>query len=371
MNHNLALRLVGEQLQWDDQKFQDELQYLKLMVDYKYDTYQGFQPASRFYVALIGFLSQFPDIKTKRLFYDFIRDKLIFVSQREMHHLVSLLMPIIERDMRARVSQELKIPLYKAWIDSAAKQRLKLMKRRTLYVGVSDGARVDVFRRFNEGEVSNEQVVATNEISAGKWADLLDVLAEDLKKMGLENEESKFSRVVLIDDFAGSGSSFVKKKDTGEWSGKINRFVKAATDKAVKHAVFAEGCLLHVHHHLMSEKAIAHIDEHMKAFTADHPQFSSLTTCSYQLPETVVISDAYENVELVNQIRECYDSGICDKHTGVDIWYGYKSCGLPVVLEHNTPNNSIALLWASSEEDTKQHRMRSLFPRRKRHSSDV
>lgn len=367
MNHNLALRLLGEQLEWDDQKFQDELQYLKLMVDYKYDGYQGFQPASRFYVALIGFLSQFSEVKAKRIFYDFIRDKLIFVSQREMHHLVSLLMPIIEHDMRARVTQELNIPLYHAWTDRAAKERLRLMKRRTLYVGVSDGARVDVFRRFNEGEVSNEQVVATNEISASKWDDLLEVLAVDLKKMSFEDEEAKFSRVVLIDDFAGSGSSFVKKKDTGEWSGKINRFVRAASEKAV----FTDGCLLHVHHHLMSKKAIQHIDEHMKAFTADHPTFSSLTTCSYQLPETVVISDTYENKDLVSQIQSCYDSGICDKHTGDNIWYGYKSCGLPLVLEHNTPNNSIALLWASSKENTTEHRMRGLFPRRKRHSSDV
>ncbi|MGQ0502972.1 MAG: phosphoribosyltransferase-like protein [Panacagrimonas sp.] len=367
MNHNLAMRLLGQQLDWDDQKFQDELQYLRLMVDYKYDTYQGFQPASRFYVALIGFLSQFPTVDTRRLFYDFIRDKLIFVSQREMHHLVSLLMPIIERDMRARVAQELKIPLYQAWTDNGAKNRLKLMKRRTLYVGVSDGARVDVFRRFNEGEVSNEQVVATNEISASKWDDLLAELTKNLKKMGFEGEEAKFERVVLIDDFAGSGSSFVKKKETGEWSGKINRFVKAASVKSV----LCDHCLLHVHHHLMSKKAIEHINDRMAEFTAEFQQFSSLTTCSYQLPEAVVISDAYDNADLVAQIRRCYDSGICDEHTGVDIWYGYKRCGLPLVLEHNTPNNSIALLWASSKDDTKEHQMRSLFPRRKRHSSDV
>jgi hypothetical protein len=26
--------------------------------------------------------------------------------------------------------------------------------------------------------------------------------------------------------------------------------------------------------------------------------------------------------------------------------YGYANCALPLVLEHNTPNNSISLLWA-------------------------
>lgn len=371
MNHSLALRLLGQQLEWDEPKFQDERHYLRLMVDYKYDAYQGFQPASRFYVALIGFLSQFPTVQAKQLFYDFIRDNLIFVSQREMHHLVSLLMPIIERDMRNRVAQELKIPLYRAWIDAAAVERLKRMKRRTLYVGVSDGARVDVFRRFNEGDVSNEQIVATNEISATKWKDLVKVLSEDLTKMGAEEEEATFSRIVLIDDFAGSGTSFVKKKTTGEWGGKINRFFEAASDPAIKVPLFSQGCLLHVHHHLMSRKALSHVEDNMNGFASEHPQFAALTTCSYQLPESVVISDVHANADLITQIKACYDKGICDIHTGPDIWYGYKSCGLPVVLEHNTPNNSIALLWASSKDDTKEHRMRSLFPRRKRHSSDV
>jgi len=366
MNHNLALRLLADQMGWDDATFQEQLTNLKLMVDYKYDAYQGFQPASRFYVALLGFLSQFSDPQERDTIYAFIRDKLIFVSQREMHHLVSLLMPIIERDMRARVAKELGIPLYEAWTAETARQRIKLMKRRTLYVGVSDGARVDVFRRFNEGEVSNEQVVATNEISATKWANLAEELEKDLAKMKV-TADRKFERVCLIDDFSGSGSSFVKKKDVKKWGGKINRFVEAATAGNM----LTGHCVLHVHHYLMSEKAIGHIESSMAEFTQDHPQFSALTTCSYQLPKSVVISDNYTNQDLVGLIRKCYDEDICDEHTGPDIWYGYKSGGLPLILEHNTPNNSIALLWAASKPDAQKHRMRSLFPRRKRHSSDA
>lgn len=367
MNHNLALRLLAEQMDWDDATFQEQLASLQLMVEYKYDAYQGFQPASRFYVALLGFLSQFSDPKERETIYAFIRDKLIFVSQREMHHLVSLLMPIIERDMRARVAEELGIPLYEAWTGDAARKRIKIMKRRTLYVGVSDGARVDVFRRYNErDDVSNEQVVATNEISATKWSNLAEELDKDLTKMNV-TEDRKFERVCLIDDFAGSGSSFVKKKDVKTWGGKINRFVEAAAAGNL----LANKCVLHVHHHLMSKKAIEHIESSMADFANDHPQFSALTTCSYQLPESVVISDHFTNQDLVSLIKKCYDKDICDEHTGQDIWYGYKSGGLPLILEHNTPNNSIALLWAVSKLETKNHRMRGLFPRRKRHSSDA
>ncbi len=56
-----------------------------------------------------------------------------------------------------------------------------------------------------------------------------------------------------------------------------------------------------------------------------------------------------------------YDHNIHDEHFEkggtTDARYGYAACGLPLVLYHNTPNNSIALLM--SYEDKK---FRGLFP---------
>jgi hypothetical protein len=46
--------------------------------------------------------------------------------------------------------------------------------------------------------------------------------------------------------------------------------------------------------------------------------------------------------------------------------YGYANCALPVVLEHNTPNNSIPLLWAETEGKSGV-KMHPLFFRRDRH----
>jgi hypothetical protein len=46
---------------------------------------------------------------------------------------------------------------------------------------------------------------------------------------------------------------------------------------------------------------------------------------------------------------------------GTDLKYGFSACGLPLILGHNTPNNSIGLLWADGPQ------MRSLFPRVTRH----
>jgi hypothetical protein len=40
-----------------------------------------------------------------------------------------------------------------------------------------------------------------------------------------------------------------------------------------------------------------------------------------------------------------YHESLGDEHTG-NIKFGYDGCGLPLVLHHNTPNNSLYLLWA-------------------------
>ena len=61
-----------------------------------------------------------------------------------------------------------------------------------------------------------------------------------------------------------------------------------------------------------------------------------------------------------------YDEVIHDEHMKVggtpDGRFGYADCGLPLVLGHNTPNNSISILW--SYEHTA---FRGLFPRIRRH----
>jgi hypothetical protein len=366
MKHELAFTLIGHQLNWSDASFAHEFRELQLMTDHKYDSYQGFHPATRFHVALLNWLSQFPNETQRQTAYKFIKDRLIFISQREMHHLVSLLMPIIERLERQRISNELKIPLFQVNVDTNAIDRVDLLRRRTLFVGLSDGARIDVFRRYNEGKISNEQVVAFSEISEEKWVNLHDELKERLKPLNQTSEAAQFETICLVDDFSGSGSSLLRFQG-GVWKGKISKFYFANQERIGKQ--LAERCLLHIHHHLASAQAKQQIETDLKRFACEHPKFEYKATFSYVLPEEVVINDNYSDTELIELITTWYDSKIEDIHTGPNIWYGYKECGLPLVLEHNTPNNSVALLWATSGTNGKPL-MRPLFARRKRHSTN-
>jgi hypothetical protein len=69
-------------------------------------------------------------------------------------------------------------------------------------------------------------------------------------------------------------------------------------------------------------------------------------------------------------VRDYYDDSIETMHMklgGEDARLGFGHCALPLILEHNTPNNSLALLWAETEGKDGKHAMRPLFRRRQRH----
>ena len=69
---------------------------------------------------------------------------------------------------------------------------------------------------------------------------------------------------------------------------------------------------------------------------------------------------------LSSLIRDYYDHSVFDPHFekggAEDARYGFADGGLPLVLHHNTPNNSIALLWSYEDRN-----VRGIFPRVQRH----
>lgn len=370
MKHETAFKLIGEQLEWTDADFAKEFRELQLMIDHKYDSYQGFQPGTRFHVNLLNWLSQVETKSEKQTIYQFVKDRLVFVSQREMYHLVSLMISMVEHNAHHRVAKEMRMPLYKTYIDQVAIDRIAQLLRRTLYVGLSDGARIDVFRRYNEGKVSNEQVLAFSEITEDKWKDLRKELKRSLADMGMDPADvetnATFEAIYLVDDFSGSGTSLLRYDAEKGWGGKISKFYKSSFKRVGD--FLSRDCVIHIHHHLASDRARSQIEMDLKTFEPHHPPFRYSASFAYVLPPDIVIDDRCADAALTSLIKAHYDKGIEDEHTKKDIWYGYKQCGLPLVLEHNTPNNSIALLWAESKQDVPR-RMKPLFARRKRHSS--
>jgi hypothetical protein len=69
----------------------------------------------------------------------------------------------------------------------------------------------------------------------------------------------------------------------------------------------------------------------------------------------------YDHALFLRREKHCREAG------QTDMKLGYANCALPIVLDHNTPNNSIPLLWAETEGKDGAHAMQPLFRRRDRH----
>ena len=94
------------------------------------------------------------------------------------------------------------------------------------------------------------------------------------------------------------------------------------------------------------------------------------------LPHDLPINTNGERHDKFIELTEIYyDPVLRTKHTDVGgvthLGLGYGGCALPLVLEHNTPNNSVALLWADTDGGIRNgvpvSAMRPLFRRRQRH----
>ena len=131
---------------------------------------------------------------------------------------------------------------------------------------------------------------------------------------------------------------------------------------------------IHVHHYI----ATADVKENLPIRDATERKerkedwFSDLQfSYSFVLPESIKLSEANTR-EFWKVIDGYYNSSIETEHTrkggGKDVKLGFGQCALPLVLEHNTPNNSIPLLWAETDASNGEHAMRALFRRRQRHT---
>jgi hypothetical protein len=224
MKPQLGKLLLAEQMQWDDTRATEEFAWISSLVAYKYDHYQGFNPGTRFFVNLLAWLAQFEQADRETA-YKLIKEHLVYISQREMNHLVSLTLPRLRRDNRRDVCNELGIPMCASWTNASAERRVREIDLRTAFIGLSDGARTDVLRRFNEGIISNEQIVAATEISDDKWDKLLKELKARLEKEGFGEAAPVFERICLVDDFTASGSSLIREEPDGTWKGKVPVFI--------------------------------------------------------------------------------------------------------------------------------------------------
>lgn len=367
LKDQLAEELLAKVMGWKDPG--DFIQHgrpLMSMSAYKYDEYQQFSPGMRFIESLALWLGQFKAPGERRAALAFVRDHLVFVSAAEMNHLVSMSYPDYIRPLLlSKAAAESGLSRWHVG-KVANSVEFRARERRCLFLGLSDGSRTDVFRRANP-HLQNDQVRQSHELTADRSADLRRALIEDLTKLlGREptDEESVFRSVVLLDDFSASGMSYIRKKNGGAPAGKVGKFLASLCDSSRPSSqLFATASLevilvlymaTETAERVLSQglaelcKARGH-DSHVLVIQK-FPE--SLRVPRGTLPEFDALIDTHYDTE-----NETTSTALGE----TDLKYGFAGGALPLILSHNTPNNSIGLLWAEGQN------MRPLFPRVTRH----
>ena len=424
MKRELALQLVRNILPnppWDEERLQELFAELGILADNKYNQYEMYQPGRLFFENLYLWLTRFDEAE-RTAALEFVRRQLIFVSREEFQQLTQIL-------YHDRIHQEqLAIAAALTGIDRHRILRLfgaptlKRIQRASLYVAMTDGARIDYFRRQNL-EINNEQVLATYLPDEGKVRGLLSDLEKDLGK------GSRFECLFLIDDFWGSGRTLVREVVCVDLDEPLNgfqvpanlrgefryredkqqlemtyrprglpvpdeeltalhsepsyrkgikvlleKYTAGCTDLVGSLIKITEGSLFHALTTdvrvflcplLITQYALSRLQALIPRL---HPPLGGITLLpAAVVPDEVRITasqrGANGSLKIADLCENHYSDDLADEHTG-NVKYGYDHCGLPLVLHHNTPNNSIYPLWSRRWHSP-------LFVRYERHGREV
>lgn len=419
MKKDLALRLLHTilpKMDDDEGAAADLFRELQFLADYKYNKYEMYQPGRLFLENLYLWLQGFEEQERAEAI-KFVRNDLIFVSRQEFQQLAG----VLYQDRIRRQQFELAASLggylphkVSAIRDSA---EFKQITRASLYVGMSDGARIDYIRRHTL-EISNEQVLPYYEASRPKTGGLLGELRKDLS-----DAEAKFRCLFLIDDFCGSGRTLLREVVTSrlpsghgfppmphdwrsrlrlnqdsnelemrydgevstsdqdrlrsmgnseEWGKAVDELVeKSRTARTELRGALVKICggdlagvldpeaAVFFCPLLATEHALSRLKPLLLKLRPPGPFSRTRILAGGTIDSSVEIDSS--STAMGALCEKYYINDLEDEHTGC-VKFGFDGCGLPVVLHHNTPNNSIYLLWARKMENR-----RPLFVRYERH----
>jgi hypothetical protein len=387
MNSNLASLLLSSVMSWDYVGLNSERPELEFMGSMKYDAYDRFMPGTRFMSSLVQWLNQF-DEEDRATVLNFVKKKLVFISSPQMNYLVDLLYDSKIRPILLRKATEnAQTPSY-ILCNKKVQKQFEIEKRSSLVVGLSDGAHTDILRR--SAGFSNEQVLTNYYPDGKKLKDMLKDLREDKKLEGVENVY--FRNIFLIDDFTASGKSFVRYDEKAKkFKGKLSKIIDELyatniepTEEEKKKGKKEE---LHLSYLLDANQPEIHIDilfcmatqkaeDNIRKSLDDFLEKRSYGKIKYHIHVVQKLEESLNRditgdpdlmrvLEKPKYLHQNLKDDTAYKVGNVNRPYlGFDECALPVVLSHNTPNNSLPILWQDTD-DEKQ--FKGLFPRISRH----
>lgn len=369
MKADLAESILKNVMNWKDVGIAaGELQDIQIIAETKYDDYQQYTHGMRFVENLALWLRNFETQYEREIAYNFIKENLVFISAEEMHQIVSVTFEIYIKPILLKKTKEFCIG-NKINLVEERKKVYKYFRRKTLFLGLSDGAHMDYFRRQNS-DLSNEQVFVHYDFSNEKAADMLKELREDSEILSVEDcynleQRGSFLSFFLIDDFSASGKSYIRK-EYNEWKGKIVKFFERLESTSYN----TEKIDVHVILYTATNRAIEYIRNQIENFKKEKSISAKIDIQIVQTIEPFELSEDDKEFQILKCEYEKHvasgDKSYVDSHfmkgdCNSPPFLGFGGCSLPLILYHNTPNNSFPTLWYSWPEST------ALFPRVTRH----
>lgn len=376
MRNVLAERVLAHVVDWGAAKLIKKLLDLALLAEFKYDEYGQFSPGMRFIESLSLWLGRFKGDEQEKM-YRHVRDWLVFVSSAEMQHYIKTAYadhakPILLREAARRAG---------ICEDHIAKVMVSKefggLGKKCLYPGLSDGSKMDDFRRFSR--LSHEQVHSLHEIAGRRKNRMLENLASSLGS-GYGHNNPKFEIVFLVDDFSASGLSYIDEKKDGGFKGKIMAFVEQFDEAAEGGragpgpseggglgGMFAPNLLVVVLLYAATDAAAAHIRKHASKMFERRGIRLEAAVVHEMRAAALTSADVLEAVEpiLAASFDSAMPGGGYGKGRQERPHLGFDECDLLVVLSHNCPNNTLPIVWRESGD----RQAKALFPRRDRHGA--
>lgn len=354
MRDALAERLLGNVMEWSNEDIARQRPVLQALASLKYDEYQQFSPGMRFVESLALWLQQFGTLDERKTAYEFVLGRLVFLSHAEMAHFAAIAYPDVIRPVFIeKAAKDASLPAFRV-SQVLATVVFKQLEAASLFFGLSDGARIDLFRRSNK-ELSHEQIFTSYEISKEKIRDIRTWLNDKRGHMDVA------PTLVLLDDFTASGTSCLTA-DGDQANGKLARFIaRVQESEDWKTVVSFPKTRLLVVFYVATEQALVNIEKGANILRAHG---IDITVMCVQRIASDISLQATHTEPVIELIKRYYDPLAKDRHPewGGDVPFGYKDGGLPLVIHHNTPNNSIFILWAEDSDS-----VLPLFPRVSRH----
>ncbi|MFT3795224.1 hypothetical protein [Flavobacterium sp.] len=360
MRPALAEKLLAKIMMWNSTELSKERPLLQALSNLKYNEYQQFSIGTRFIESLVKWLSQFATLDERNVAYDFFKRRLIFISNDQMLHLVNITFSDrINPFLIKKTASETQTNPYLINKITKSVSYTKVL-RRSLFIGLSDGSRIDQLRRYSN--LDNEQVIPTYQINSDKVNDMI----ANLKKSGVSD---KYNTIFLIDDFTASGTSYFRMEGD-ERKGKIYKTIKDIFDnEAPLNSLVEMGETIDVNiiFYIATHESV---DKLRTAITEWKIQSNHKFNFNIEVVQTIednVKIGEVEDKDFIELSKKYIEKEIVDEHWEKakhgNYFLGYNECALPLVLVHNCPNNSMPLLWYISPKNS----FTGLFPRITRH----